>query len=83
MLISFELGISMVFGYLVARFFAGSKANAQGKIPSLVIRFRTHKVHLHHWLLFSPCIYTSFVLRIFGGVWLRKEYSIMMTGRVS
>ena len=65
MLISFELGLSMIVGYFVARFFAGPKPNTQGRVPSLVIPFRTRKVHLHHWLLFAPVLGVLLVSHVF------------------
>jgi hypothetical protein len=65
MLISFELGVSMVIGYFVARFLAGPKPNAQGRVPSLVVRVRAHRVHVHHWLLFSPILLVLLVSHVF------------------
>jgi len=65
MLISFELGVSMVVGYLVARFFAGAKESVKGRTPSFVFRFRAYRVHVHHWLLFSPVLVVLLVSHIF------------------
>ncbi|HEA84454.1 MAG TPA: hypothetical protein ENI04_00520 [Candidatus Wildermuthbacteria bacterium] len=52
MLISFELGISIVFGYIAARFFAGSSSKTQGRAPSLIFPVGKYTIHMHHWLIF-------------------------------
>lgn len=66
MLISLELGVSIVVGYLVARFFAGSKVSVKGRIPSLLVfRFRAHRVHVHHWLSFSLLLVVLLLSHVF------------------
>ena len=52
MLVSFELGLSIILGYVAARFCAGSETNTRGRFPSLVFSFGKYGIHLHHWLLF-------------------------------
>ena len=66
MLISFELGVSMIIGYFIARFCAGAKTNMPGRIPSfLVFRVRSYRVHLHHWFVFSNILAVALVLHFF------------------
>ena len=67
MLISFELGISMMSGYFMARFLAGSKTNARGRIPSLRFCFKTYKVHLHHWFIGLSVLVLTLMLHFFVG----------------
>ena len=64
-LISLELGISLLLGYFVALFFAGPRTSTQGRIPSLVFRFRQYRVHLHHWLVFSHVLVIALVMHFF------------------
>ena len=64
-LISLELGISLMLGYLVALFFAGPRTNKQGRIPSIVFRFRQYRIHLHHWFVFSSVLAVAFVMHFF------------------
>jgi len=65
MLISFELGISMLLGYFVARYVAGSKVKARGRIPSFILSFKKYKLHLHHWLVFSNILVVTLILHFF------------------
>ena len=67
MLISFELGISMIGGYFIARFLAGSKTNVRGRIPSLRFCFKTYKAHLHHWFVGLSILVLTFMLHFFIG----------------
>lgn len=55
LLISFELGMGMMTGYLAAKFFAGPRVNTRGRLPSAIFKLGRYKVHVHHWL-FSFCI---------------------------
>jgi len=54
MFVSLDFGISMAMGYLMGRFFAGSKTAIAGRSPSLSFKIRRYRVHIHHWL--SACI---------------------------
>lgn len=65
MFISFELGISMIGGYFIARFLAGAKTNARGRIPSLRFCFKTYKVHLHHWFIGLSILVLALMLHFF------------------
>ena len=51
MLVSFELGISIMIGYIAARFLAGSETDAKGRFPSIIFSIKGYGIHLHHWLL--------------------------------
>lgn len=64
-LLSFELGISLLLGYFVALFLAGSRTHVRGKIPSLVFRFRQYRIHLHHWLLFLHVLVLAAIMHFF------------------
>ena len=65
MLISFELGASMIGGYFMARFLAGSKTNMRGRIPSIRFYFKTYKVHLHHWFIGLSILVLTLTLHFF------------------
>ncbi|OHA62511.1 MAG: hypothetical protein A3E07_00650 [Candidatus Wildermuthbacteria bacterium RIFCSPHIGHO2_12_FULL_45_9] len=65
MFISIELGLSMLVGYFAARMCAGPSPKTRGRIPSLIFRTRTHKVHLHHWFVFSNILIVTMVLHVF------------------
>ena len=64
-IVSIELGISLVIGYLVALFFAGSRTKIQGRVPSLVFRVRQYRVHVHHWVVFSHVLVFTLVTHFF------------------
>jgi hypothetical protein len=64
-LISFELGISLVVGYLIAFVFAGARTNTPGRIPSLVFRIRQYRIHLHHWFVFSNILVALLFMHFF------------------
>ncbi|MDO8663352.1 MAG: hypothetical protein Q7K28_00725 [Candidatus Wildermuthbacteria bacterium] len=49
-LMSFEIYLGIIFGYLTAKFFSGKKTGQSGKLKSLVFDFGDYKIHLHHWL---------------------------------
>ena len=51
MLISFELGLSLLIGYFLAAFLAGPATKQEGRFKSLIFTIRQYRVHLHHWLL--------------------------------
>lgn len=65
MLISVELGVSMIIGYLAARFLAGHKEKATGRFPNLVFQFRNHKIHMHHWIVFSNVLVVTLIFHFF------------------
>ena len=63
MLISFSLGASLIVGYFVARFFAGSKTKEKGRFPSIAFTVRGYKVHIHHWLSFSSVLAAALIFQ--------------------
>jgi len=63
--ISLELGVSLIIGYFIALLFAGRRSKTQGRIPSLVFRFKQYRIHLHHWLVFSNVIALTLILHFF------------------
>ena len=65
MLISFELGVSIILGYVAARFFAGSETNTRGRIPSLTFSIKGYGVHLHHWLSFLGLLLAAVIWGFF------------------
>ena len=65
MLISVELGISMIIGYFAARFIAGHREKATGRFPNLAFRFRNYKIHVHHWIVFSNVLAVTLILHVF------------------
>lgn len=64
-IISFELGVSIIGGYLMARFLAGARTHAKGRIPSLRFRVKTYKVHLHHWFVCLGILALAFLFHFF------------------
>ncbi len=65
MLVSFELGVSIVIGYIAARFFAGSRTNEKGRFPSLTFSVKGYGIHLHHWFLFLGFLLAALVWGFF------------------
>lgn len=51
LLISFELGLSLLIGYFLATLLAGPATKQEGRFKSLIFTIRRYRVHLHHWLL--------------------------------
>lgn len=65
MLVSFELGLSLLIGYFIATFFAGSATKQQGRLKSLIFTIKQYRIHLHHWLLASTILAFAFVFNFF------------------
>ena len=65
MLISFELGLSLIVGYFTARFFAGEKTAEQGRLPSLAFGVKNYRIHLHHWLVFLGIFVAAAIANFF------------------
>ena len=65
MLISFELGVSLLIGYFLATFFAGSSTKQQGRLKSLIFTIKQYRIHLHHWLLAFTILLFAFVFNFF------------------
>jgi hypothetical protein len=49
----FQTSLGIILGYFLSKFLAGKKAGEQGIIKSIIISFKTWKIHLHHWFLSS------------------------------
>jgi len=64
-IISFELGISLIAGYLISFLFAGKQTKMRGRVPSLAFRFKQYRIHLHHWLVFSHVLALTLILHFF------------------
>lgn len=65
MLISFELGLSLLIGYFLATFFAGAATKQQGRFKSLIFSIRQYRVHVHHWLLSLAILSLALVFNFF------------------
>lgn len=65
MLLSVELGLSVMAGYFAARFFAGAKTGDRGRLPSLVFDIKEYRVHLHHWFVFLIILVATAVANFF------------------
>lgn len=63
MLISFSLGASLIIGYIVARFIAGSRAKERGRFPSIAFTLQGYKIHMHHWLIFSSILVATAIFQ--------------------
>ena len=46
--------VAGLIGFFFAQYTAGKKEGAEGRLPTLRFRFKTHTLWLHHWL-FSFC----------------------------
>ena len=49
--ISFEIYLGVVIGYLGALVLAGKETGKQGTVKSLILDLGKYKVHLHHWVI--------------------------------
>jgi hypothetical protein len=47
------LTTSIIFGFLIAKSFAGKKEGDQGIIKSIKFKTKNKTIHLHHWLISS------------------------------
>jgi len=63
--ISLELGVSILMGYIIAFLFAGSRTKKQGRVPSLAFRFKQYRIHIHHWLVFLSILVVAAILQFF------------------
>ena len=77
-LLSIEVFIGVIIGYVAGKIFAGKRAGQQGIIKSIILRIGSYRLHFHHWLacvgalvLFSfhsPPILAHFSYGFLGGV---------------
>lgn len=65
MLISLELGLSLLAGYFLAKFFSGSSVKQPGRFGSLVFDVSGYRVHLHHWLVSGAILALAFTFNVF------------------
>lgn len=49
-LISGEIYLGILAGYLIGKFLAGKKAGEKGIIKSIILPIGKYRFHLHHWL---------------------------------
>ncbi len=42
--------LSLLLGFLTSKYLAGKSIGEKGKLGSIIIPFRSTKIHLHHWL---------------------------------
>lgn len=67
----FLLGIlcykGWVAGFVVTKYLSGRKDGKQGIVRSIIIPWRNHQLHLHHWLIFL----------IGGGIYAVKGFYIL------
>ncbi|MBU1015153.1 hypothetical protein KKI17_01785 [Patescibacteria group bacterium] len=76
MLFSLEFGMGMATGYFAGKLLAGSGVDVRGRAPSLTLRIKNYKVHIHHWFhslfillcalglnfyIFNPSIFYGFL----------------------
>lgn len=59
--LSLEIYLGVICGYLAAKFLSGKEAGIQGRIKSLIIDAGKWKIHFHHWL-YGLCILISIFL---------------------
>lgn len=64
MLISLELGLALLAGYFLAKFFSGPQVKQQGRFGSLVFDVSGYRVHLHHWVLSAAVLLVAFTLNV-------------------
>jgi len=85
-IISLEIYLGIISGYLFGKFFAGKKPGQQGTLKSISLSIGNYKLHLHHWLLslailifnlllkfFLP--FPKFSLSFFGGLMIQGIFS--------
>jgi hypothetical protein len=49
-LISFQLYLGVILGYLAGKLFSGKETGCHGRVKSLTFNVGQWNVHLHHWL---------------------------------
>lgn len=84
-LLSIEIFVGVIIGYLTGRVFSGKQVGQQGMIKSIVFRIGSYKLHFHHWLvcagalaffsLHSPPVLAHFSYGFFGGVIVHSIFS--------
>lgn len=60
-LISFEIFLGSVVGYITGKIFAGKREGKQGIFKSIKINFGKYHFHLHHWLIYSVVLASAFI----------------------
>ena len=64
-LISLEIYFGIILGYFFGRFIAGKKPGQRGLIKSIVIKFGSYRLHLHHWLLSLGILISNLAISFF------------------
>jgi hypothetical protein len=41
--------LSILFGFLIAKYFSGKKEGEEGRIKSLKFNINKYTIHIHHW----------------------------------
>ncbi len=54
--------VGCFLGFLLARYIAGKTSGKPGRIKSIVIPLRKHKIHFHHWLISSGIIILGLII---------------------
>src|SRR3989344_4212285 len=57
-----DFGVSMVLGYITAKFIAGPRTYVRGRLPSITFDFKKYHIHLHHWLVFLVAVAVSLLI---------------------
>jgi len=81
---------SWMLGFFITKSMSGYKEGKRGLIPSVVIYFRSHRLHLHHWIIcligtgitalkgiyvFSPDVFYGFLTAvIFQGIYCYEDW---------
>jgi len=89
--------LSLLLGLLASKYVAGKSVGERGKLKSIVIPFRTWRVHLHHWLysiwlvglssttgihFLTPTITYGLLGGVaFQGIYCYSDWHIILTGR--
>ena len=57
--------LSLLLGFLTSKYLAGKSVGEKGKLGSIVIPFRSSKIHFHHWLYSLWLMGISFVTGVY------------------
>ena len=64
-LISLQLYLGVLIGYLIGKIFAGKETGQPGIVKSIKIRIGSYRLHLHHWLVGLVVLLVTFFNNIF------------------
>ena len=84
-LISIEIFVGVIAGYITGRILSGKQDGQRGIIRSIVLQMGSYRLHFHHWLactgalaiffLHSPPIFAHFSYGFLGGVIFHSIFS--------